>query len=657
MLVSSGPERSTLQSDIHGPNGVAAVIEKLTKLIKEIHRRSVWQVLGIYLAGSLAAFELSGSLSEAAGLPDWFPTFALALLILGLPIVVATAYVQEAPKQEPEPVEDRPEATRPIGPAPKSGEAVDQGDSAGTRPDAGPTGHRLLTWKTVGLGGLGALALWGGVATVLWLTGAPGSVALPALDRSDRIAVLPVENLTGDEARQFLADGLHDEVITRLQQIGDIRVISRTSTLRYRGTQLDMRQIARELDADVILESTLQSAGAMVRFNAQLIDGDTDEHLWADTFDRTIDPDELLTVQADLALEVAEVLAAQLTTSERDRVTNVGTADPDAQRQYLLGIAYRNSARPGDLGASIEAFERAVTLDPDFALAYSAMGESYMMLAHGPVPPWEAFPPGETAARQALAIEPDMAEALTTLADVAYHYRWAWAEAEERFRRALELNPSHATAHWWLAGLLTTLRLHDEAVEHARTALPMDPRNVTSRWFTARVMYWAGRMDEALAVLDEGLATDPNHPSLLEMKGTILLRAGSSEDERAQGLALLERAAGMGPGQPVFAYGAGLALAGRVDEASAVLERAASATGDAYVPRYYLAWIAAELGDTERALDLLAESAEVREAPLIWLNIDPPFRSLHAEPGFQAILDEMGLTAGDFDERGVPIID
>lgn len=280
-----------------------------------------------------------------------------------------------------------------------------------------------------------------------------------------------------------------------------------------------------------------------------------------------------------------------------------------------------------------------------------------MMLAHGPVPPWEAFPPGESAVREALAIQPDMAEALTTLADVAYHYRWAWTEAEERFRPALELNPSHATAHWWLAGLLTTLRRHDEALEHARTALPLDPRNVTARWFTARLMYWANRMDEALAVLDEGLATTPNHPSLLEMKGTILLRAGSSDEERAQGLALLERAGAMGPGMPMFAYGAGLALAGRTEEASAILERATAATGNAYVPRYYLAWIAAELGDTARALDLLAESAEVREAPLIWLNIDPPFRSLHGEPEFQALLEEMGLTAGAFDERGVPIVE
>lgn len=302
------------------------MIQKLRTLIREIHRRSVWQVLGIYLAGSLAAFELSGSLTDAAGLPAWFPTFALALLILGLPIVVATAYVQEAPPPEHQRAEARAEATDPTAPAPGTVGTVPEGAAAGSPANGHPGGRRLLTWRTVGLGGLGALALWGGVATVLWLTGAPGSAALPTPpSESGRIAILPITNLTGDENRQFLADGLHDEVITRLQQVGELRVISRQSTLRYRGTQLPMRQIARELEVDIILESTLQTAGAMVRLNAQLIDGETDEHLWADTFDRTIDPDDLLTVQTDLALEVAQVLAGELTASERDRVTDVGT--------------------------------------------------------------------------------------------------------------------------------------------------------------------------------------------------------------------------------------------------------------------------------------------------------------------------------------------
>lgn len=658
---------------LHDPAGhgrvlmrVSAVIEKLRQLVREIHRRSVWQVLGIYLAGSLAAFELSGSLTEAAGLPEWFPTFALALLILGLPVVVATAYVQEP--RERVPGHDEPGDPLGLETSLAASDPSSSGDHparprgtgrAEGRPDAEPRdGPRFLSWRTVWLGGLGAMALWGGVATVLWLTAATGSEVLAGgiADRP-RIAVLPIENLTGDEDRQFLADGLHDEVITRLQQVGDLRVISRTSTLRYRGTDRDMTEIARELGVGVLLEATLQRSGNMIRLNAQLIDGETDEHLWAETFDRTIDPDQLFTVQTELALEVARLLAEELTAGERERMTQLGTGDSEAQRQYLLGIAYRNSGRPGDLPASIDSFRRALELDPDYALAHSAMAESYMMLAHGPVPPWEAFPPGEAAAREALALEPEMAEALTTLADVEYHYRWAWVESEERFRRALELNPSHATAHWWLAGLLTTLRRHDEAVEHALTGLPLDPRHMVARWFVARVLYWAGRPDEAIEIVDEGLATDPNHPRLLEMKGTILLRAGSTEEEWAEGLALLERAADVGAGMPRLAYGAGLALAGRSAEASRILDEAASASGEGYVPRYYLAWIAAELGETGRALDLLAESAEVREAPLIWLNIDPPFRSLGEEPEFQSLLDRMGLTAGEFDERGVPVVE
>lgn len=627
------------------------MIHKLRQLIREVHRRSIWQVLGIYLAGSWAGFEVSRSLTETAGLPSWFPAFALALLVLGLPIVLATAFIQDGrPGEGPASAGSEDRASGRAAEPPTDGEETKgdgpppEGDHVSLDATSSGGARRLFTWKTVATGGVGALAAWSIVAGVLLLGRTPEPRAVGG---EPRVAVLPIGNLTGDPDRQFLADGLHDEVITRLQQVGGLRVTSRTSTLRYRDTDLTLPEIADELGVDALVEATLQTSGGTIRLIAQLVDGDTDEHLWANTFDRAFDPERVLTVQTDLALEVADLLAGQLSPGEQARVTNVGTASPVAQRQYLLGVSYRNSGRPEDLPASIAAFERALELDPDFALAHSALAESYMIIAHGPVPPWEAFPPGESAATAALAVEPRMAEALTILADVEYHYRWRWSDAEEAFERALELNPSHATAHWWLAGLLSTLRRHDEAVEHARTALPLDPRNVIARGFVARVLFWGGRIGEATRVLDEGLADDPNHPVLLEMKGTILLRAGDSEARRAEGLLLLERAASMGPpGLPALSYGAGLAVLGRSAEARSILASTAEPRDGAYIPRYYRAWVAAELGDRGQAMDLLEEAAEVREAPLIWLNIDPAFRDLHQEPRFLALLDRMGLAPG-----------
>jgi TolB-like protein len=331
-------------------------VSRLRHLIFEIHRRSLWQVLGIYLVGAWIAFQGVEAIVSGLALPDWVPGFAVVLLIVGLPVVLATAFVQEGVGFQEPPVEaPGPPGTR----------------VATARDDAGEL-RRLFTWRNAILGGVLAFALWGVVAGGWLLTGgelgrAPGPI------RS--LAVLPLENLSGDPEQEYFADGMTEALISDLAKLSPLSVISRTSVMQYKRARRPLPEIARELQVDAVVEGSVLRAGGDVRITAQLIDGRNDQHLWAESYTR--DLDDVLVLQSEVARAIAREIELELTPAQQVRLASTARVEPAAYDAYVKGSHYLRSLTPSDHRIGVKYLEEAVRQDPSYAPAWADLSMGY----------------------------------------------------------------------------------------------------------------------------------------------------------------------------------------------------------------------------------------------------------------------------------------
>ena len=333
-------------------------MSRLQQLIHEIHRRSLWQVLGIYLVGSWLVLQAVDTLAGALNLPDWAPPFALFLLIIGFPIVLATAFVQERPA---------------------ASEALDAETAEPIEPGVH---HKLLTWRNAILGGIGAFALWGAVAAG-WLFLGPGvgtrgaaSEASPTDLRS--IAVLPLANRSALEEDAFFVDGIHDDILTHLSKIDGLKVIARTSVMQYRESPPPIREIAEELDVATVLEGGVQRAGERVRVNVQLIDARTEAHLWAETYDEELTAANIFSIQSDIARKIAAALQATLVPEVEELIEAPPTENLEAYDLYTRGRFIFNAASTtAGMEEAAEFFQQAIEVDPGYAPAYVGLVQTY----------------------------------------------------------------------------------------------------------------------------------------------------------------------------------------------------------------------------------------------------------------------------------------
>ena len=479
----------------------------IKRLIGEIHRRSLWQVLGIYLLGSWVVFEIVQTVTEGLGLPQWFPAFAALLLLIGLPIVLATAFVQEgiSPTQRHDP-------TLMLG-----GEL--EADS-GPREVAGA--RRLFTWRTAISGGVLALALWGVVATG-WIVLHGGATGGPSVDRKS-VAVLPFANMSADPENEYFSDGITDDIITHLSMIAELKVISRQSSMQYKGSEKSLRQIAEELGVATILEGGVQRIGDRVRVNAQLIDAESDEHLWVEQYDR--DLIDVFAIQSDVAERIARALAAELTPEAQARIERRPTDDMEAYNAYLRGEDYagRGNAEE-DIRVAIQMYERAVELDPEFAVAWAALAQEQASLY------WFHYDRSDaplTAARRAidraLALDPELLEAY--FARGLYHY-WGHLDYDRALgdlERAREGLPGDA----WVVAATGWVRRRqgrfDLAVDLLRKAVELDPRSENPLFDLAETLELRREYDEALRVLDRVITLAPDRRDSLIRKARVLAR-------------------------------------------------------------------------------------------------------------------------------------
>ncbi len=473
----------------------------LRRLIHEVHRRSLWQVLGIYGVASWAVLQVVDVLAQNLSLPGWFPPLAFALLLLGLPVVLATAFVQTGGPSDAS--TDRGAAA-----APATGASVDP--RAGGQPAQTPAVHRLFTWRNAIGGGVLAMALWGVIAAGWLVLGmAEPGVEATAVAPSHSLAALPFDNLSASAEDGYFADGIHEEVLSHLARLGGVKLISRTSVLEYRDTRKNVRTIAEELGVDHILEGSVRRAGNRVRITTQLIDARTDVHLWAEQYDREYTAAEVFSIQSDVARRIADALQATLTPATRNRLDRRPTESIEAYDLYLRALDHVRSGTRSDRQAAVTTLRRAVELDPGFALAWAKLAIAEAALYwFGDDRRSERVDLARTAAERALALDPDLPEAHLALGYYHYWGRRDYARALEEMRLA---EPGMAGA-LDLVVLRAAVRRRmgdfEGAAADFATAFELDPRSVGRANNLGQTLWTLGRFEEALRIFDRGIALD-----------------------------------------------------------------------------------------------------------------------------------------------------
>ena len=410
----------------------------LKRFIGEIHRRSLWQVLGIYVVSGWIVYEVVQSLTEGLGLPSWFPALAFVVLLLGLPIVLATAFVQHG------------------GPAPAS--SAPSGTTMGELypvEGASSVTSRLLTWKNAILGGIGAFAVVGVIAVGSMamgggIGGAPGVGEAPtSIDPS--IAVLSFDDLSPEGDQQYFVEGLSEEIINALTQLDGLKVSARTSAFAFQDSGLDIRTIADSLGVANVLEGSVRRDGDQIRITAQLIEAETGFHLWSDNFDRELTA--IFAIQDEIARNIAEHLQLTLTGAQAETLVAGGTESTAAHEAYLRGRFFVSQRTAQRIRDAITEFELAIELDPEYPEAYSGLADSHFLVAYYDVTATlqdrrMSNDQGLIAARRAVQLDPSLGMAHASLG-LGLWSIGEWERAEQEFELAIDLDPGYAQAHLW----------------------------------------------------------------------------------------------------------------------------------------------------------------------------------------------------------------
>src|SRR4051794_35084360 len=451
------------------------------------------------------------------------------------------------------------------------------------------------------------------------------------------LAVLPLENLSGDAAQEYFADGMTDELIARLGQISALRVISRTSVMPYKRARKPLPEIARELNVDAVVEGTVLRAGGQVRITAQLIEARDDKHLWSDSYDG--DLRDTLTLQNTVARAIAEQIRINLNPQEQATLKVRRVVDPDAYEAYLRGRYFWNKRTGDDLEKAVAYFNRAIERDPTYAQPYSGLADAYALLGdweYGVLAPRDALPRAKAAAVKALQLDNTLAEAHTSLAFCLDVFDWDLRSAEAEFRRAIALNPNYATAHHWYAWHLSLSGRNVDAIAEMRKAQNLDPVSLIINADLAELLLIAQLPDESIEQSRKTIEMDVNFAVAHNQLAVAYLQRG----RRDEAIAELQKAVQLSSGTPTCTanLARAFAVSGRRSEAVQLL-------GDLKKrPRAAISEIAvvyAALGDNDQAMLWLEKGYEERFNPSVLLR--PGFDPLRADPRFHDLQRRVGL--------------
>ena len=501
--------------------------------------------------------------------------------------------------------------------------------------------------------GLPAAALVAGIATILvgvvfnghirdWIThGGPNG--------KHALAVLPLVNLSGDVSQDYFADGMTEELISELSQIGALQVIARGSVMHYKGSRKSLRDIARELGVQTILEGSVRRGGGRVRVTAELVEARSSRNLWAHTYEQPLSG--VLALQDAMARAIADEIKVQLTPAETSRLTASRTVDPRAHDEYVLGRYESAHQSKEGLFKAIEHHHRALQIDPGYAMAEVGLAEAYYLLSNFYLPPDSAMPRVSAAAHRAVERDESLGDAHAFIGVVAAQYQWDFPQAEREYRRAIELTPSGASAHEWYGYMLFELGRFAEARSHLDTAVRLDPGNIYSRWFGFHPDFYEGLYDSVAVHLRVLLATDSTFAPTYSLLGETLEMQG----HYPEALRILDQGVARGGNQWVrVAKARILAKMLRREEALATLSEceALARNGD-YLSPYAVATVYAALGNPDRAFEWLERGMREHAEDMLLLKIDPRIAPLRGDPRFKALLQRLGFDRATTGQAGV----
>jgi TolB-like protein/Flp pilus assembly protein TadD len=456
------------------------------------------------------------------------------------------------------------------------------------------------------------------------------------------VAVLPLENLTGDPAEGYFVDGMTDELIGTLAKIGSLQVVSRSSVMTYKGASKTLPQIARELNADALVEGTVARSGNRVRISARLVDAETDRHLWAETYEGELR--DILALQSGIARAIAAAVEVKLTPPQEAALATAPTVNPAANEAYLKGRYCWRKTTANGLSTAIKYFRQAVDKEPRYALADSGLADAYASIGlwgFGPHSPQKAMQKAKQAAVRALQISDQLAEAHTALARVSFYHDWDFSGAEREYQRAIELNQNYPAAHAGYSMYLILMGRVEESLTEMQRAYALDPSSLLLNATGGERLYLARQYEAALEQLRKALEMEPNFFLTHIFLGLACEQVRKCEEAIAE----FENALSLSGESPiaVATLAHAYAIAGRKRQAQNVLGDLENSLKNGRVPTYHMAAIYAALGDNDKAFDWLEKAYEERSLWMVHLKVAPKLDPLRSDPRFHDLLRRMNF--------------
>jgi TolB-like protein/DNA-binding winged helix-turn-helix (wHTH) protein/Tfp pilus assembly protein PilF len=457
------------------------------------------------------------------------------------------------------------------------------------------------------------------------------------------LAVLPLENLSRDPEQEYFADGMAEALTTELAQISALKVISHTSVVQYKGTKKSLPQIAQELSVDAVVEGAVQRSGDKVEITVQLIHAPSDRHLWAKSYERSLS--DVLALQRDVAHAIADEIKAKLTPLEKVHLASARSIDSEAYEDYLKGHYLLSTQSASNVRKGIAYFQRAIQKDPNYALAYAGLAESYITLGQpwvGDIPPKEVLPQAKAAATKGLEIDDSLGDAHSALAHVIELYDSDWQGAEKEYRRALELNPNSDTAHIWYGEYLQVMGRNEEAFVQVRQAMALDPLNAAPANALGYLFYTARQYDQGILAFQKTFELEPDYVSAHGGLGWVY----GEKKMYPEAIAELEKAVNLSNRTDegaVASLGKVLGDSGRKREARKLLEELEERSKHRYVSPYLIALVHIGLGERDQAIASLEQGYTDRDEWMMFLKVDPHMDDLRSDRRFHDLLRRVGL--------------
>ncbi len=579
----------------------------------ELKRRNVYKVAVAYAVVGWLIAQIATQIFPFLEIPNWVVRFVIVLIAIGFPIALVIAWAFEA-----------------------TPEGIKRTEVADTMPAvAGQKKHAWIYVVIVGAA-ISVALFFLGRYTAQSREGGRSPAAAGSLPQKS-IAVLPFDNLSRDPDNAFFAEGVQDEILTRLAKVADLKVIARTSTQKFKSAPENLPDIARQLGALNILEGSVQKANDQVRVNVQLINALTNAHLWAEIYDRKLT--DIFAVESDIAKTIADTLQAKLTGSEKDAMSKKPTANPEAYELYLKGRFFWNKRTSIDLPKSVDYYNQAIAKDPNYALAYAGLADAYVLYPdYGVGAPAEFYPKAKETAAKAINLESTLGEPHAALGLVYTNFDRDFPKAVAEFERAIQLNPNYATAHQWFNTPLMALEQWDRAIAESKKAIELDPLSLIVNADLVFVYINARRFDDALAQSRKTLEMDPNFHVVRGYLAEALQFKGKLAE------ALPEFHAAAAATDEPFSHallGQACARAGSRDEAQQILARLEERSRTRFVTGWSIAVIRLSLGDKDGALVALETAIEQHAPEVLSIKSDPLFDDLHDDPRFEALVQKI----------------